>query len=773
MRPVLSFLAGLLLSAAAFAQPSRHVDPFIGTAGMGHTFPGACVPFGGVQVSPDTDTIPHNVGGVYQPEVYTLCAGYRWQDPTIVGFSHTHLSGTGHSDLGDVLLMPTVGPLQLNPGTVDAPEKGYRSRFSHDTEAASPGYYAVTLDDYGVRAELSATTRTGIHRYTYPAAGERHLILDLSHGLYNYEGKTLWASVRMVGDSLLTGYRLTQGWAREHYTYFAIRFSRPVKDYGCKETVPSAYIGFWRKFSTGHDFPEMAGRGLACWFDFDWEGADELTVQVALSATSVEGALRNLRAEGDGRSFDDIRTAATASWDRELGRLDARGTPDQLRMLYTSLYHTMINPSVYDDVDGSYRGLDGGIHRADGWQNYTVFSLWDTYRAEHPLLLLMHPERARDMALSMLAHQEQSAHGLLPVWSLMANEGWCMSGYHAVSVLADALLAGASLDGRRVLDAMVSTSTVPYLEGLGSYMEKGYVPLEDSSTGASTTLEYAYDDWTIYQVARRLGADALAQAYKQRAQNYRNLFDGSSPFARAKHRDGRWKSPTDPRQTYGEGFIEGNSYNFSFHVPQDVEGLIALMGGEKRFLRILDTLFSAPLDPRYYEDNEDIEASCLIGGYVHGNEPSHHIPYLFQWTSEPWRGEYWLREIMERMYKPEREGLGGNDDCGQMSAWYIFSALGFYPVCPGSGEFVLGAPFLPEMSLQLADGKTFTVKAPSVSSRNRYVRSVRLNGQKYTKRYLTREDILRGGVLEFEMGSRPRKKAVPVPSDLPYSLSRD
>ena len=763
----LAFLA----TAPTAAQPSRYVDPFIGTSGMGHTFPGACVPFGGVQVSPDTDTIPHNVAGKYQPEVYSLCAGYRWDDPTIVGFSHTHLSGTGHSDLGDVLLMPTVGPLHLNPGTADRPENGYRSRYSHESETATPGYYAVTLDDYGVRAEVSATPRTAAHRYTYPASGDRHLILDLAHGIYGYEGKTLWASVRMVGDSLLTGYRLTQGWAREHYTYFAIRFSRPVKDYGYKETVPSAYNGFWRKLPVSRNFPEMAGRGISCWFDFEWGGSDELTVQVALSSTSVEGALKNLRAEG--KAFDEVRREAAGAWDSELGKLDAKGTPEQLKMLYTSLYHTMINPSVYDDVDGAYRGLDGAVHQADGWDNYTVFSLWDTYRAEHPLLLLMHPQRARDMAQSMLAHQEQSAHGLLPLWSLMANEGWCMSGYHAVSVLSDALLAGAALDGRRVLDAMVSTSTVPYLEGLGSYMEKGFVPLEDSSTGASTTLEYAYDDWTIYRAATALGDDGLAQAYKARALNYRNLFDGSSPFARAKYSNGEWKDPTDPRQTFGEGFIEGNSYNFSFHVPHDVEGLIALMGGEKRFLGILDTLFSQPLDTRYYEDNEDIEASCLIGGYVHGNEPSHHIPYLFQWTSEPWRGEYWLREIMERMYRPEREGLGGNDDCGQMSAWYIFSAMGFYPVCPGSGEFVLGAPFLPEMTLRLEGGATFTVKAPSVSSKNRYVRSVRLNGKPYTKRYITREDILRGGVLEFEMGSTHRKKSRPDPSDLPYSLSRE
>lgn len=769
---VLSFLAPS--AAAAPSGPSRHVDPMIGTAGMGHCFPGACVPFGGVQLSPDTDTIPHNVAGKYQKEVYSLCAGYRWEDPTIVGFSHTHLSGTGHSDLGDVLLMPVTGPLRLRPGTADRPESGYRSRYSHDSESASPGSYAVTLADYGIRAELTATPRTGVHRYRFPEGEkERHLVMDLSHGIYNYEGKTLWASVRMVGDTLLTGYRLTQGWARERYTYFAVRFSRPVKDYGYRETVPSPYKGFWRKLPTRRGFPEMAGRGICCWFDFDWDGGDELVVQVALSGVSAEGALRNLRAECGGKSFDEVRSGAVAAWDRELGKLRAQGTPDELRMLYTSLYHTMINPSVYSDVDGAYRGLDGAVHRTGDWDDYTVFSLWDTFRAEHPLLLLMHPGRARDMALSMLAHQSQSIHGLLPVWSLMANEGWCMSGYHAVSVLSDALLSGAPIDGKRALEAMVSTSTVPYLEGLGSYMEKGYVPLEDSSCGASTTLEYAYDDWTVYRAARYLGNAPVAETYRRRAMNYRSLFDGTSPFARARRRDGSWKRPSDPLQTYGEGFIEGNSWNFSFHVPHDVAGLIGLMGGEKRFLGLLDSLFSAPLDPKYYADNEDIEASCLIGGYVHGNEPSHHIPYLFQWTSEPWRTAWWIREIMERMYRPVRDGLGGNDDCGQMSAWYVFSAMGFYPVCPGSGEYVLGAPFLPEVILQLDNGNSFTVKAPGVSSKNRYVRAVRLNGAPLTRRFLTREDILRGGVLEFDMASRPRKKSVPPPADLPYSLSAE
>ena len=758
MKRIALLMITLLSASAVQAQPLRpadFVDPFIGTAGMGHTFPGACVPFGGVQVSPDTDNIPHKIGGKYQPEVYSLCAGYRYDDPTIVGFSHTHLSGTGHSDLGDILLMPTTGALQLNPGTAEQPETGYRSRFSHDSEKASPGFYAVTLANYGIRAELTATTRTARHRYTFPSGSERHLIADLTHGIYNYEGKTLWASVRMHGDRLLTGYRLTQGWAREHYTYFAIRFSRPVKDYGYQERVDSPYKGFWKKFDLYHNFPEMAGRGIVCWFDFDWAGGDTLEVEVALSSVSTEGALKNLEAESTGRSFEAVAAAADADWNRELGKLQAAGTEDQLRMLYTSLYHTMISPSIYSDVDGAYRGLDGLIHKADG-DNYTVFSLWDTYRAEHPLLLLMHPRRARDMAVSMLDHQAQSAHRLLPIWSLMGNEGWCMTGYHAVSVLADALDAGLDLDGNRVLEAMVATSTVPYLEGLGDYMAKGYVPLESSRNGASVTLEYAYDDWTIARTAERLGRNDLAATYYARSQNYRNLFDGKSPFARARHADGSWKNPSDPRQTFGEGFIEGNSYNFTFHVPHDIEGLMALMGGEKRFLRILDTLFREPLAPEYYADNEDIEASCLIGGYVHGNEPSHHIPYLFRWTSKPWLTAYWLREIMERMYIPRRDGLGGNDDCGQMSAWYVFSAMGFYPVCPGSGEYVIGAPFIPELSLRLDGGATFTVKAPNVSSKNRYVKSVKLNGKPYRNRTLIREDILRGGILEFEMTSRPR-----------------
>ena len=431
----------------------------------------------------------------------------------------------------------------------------------------------------------------------------------------------------------------------------------------------------------------------------------------------------------------------------------------------------MINPSVYMDVDGRYRGLDREIHQADGFTNYTVFSLWDTYRAEHPFLALMKPEQARDMAVSMIRHQQQSAHGMLPVWSHMANENWCMSGYHAVSVLSDALTKGLDIDAAEALDAMVKTSNVRYYCGLGDYIDLGYVPLDQYATAASNTLEYCYDDWTIYHAALLAGREDLAEKYKARALYYRNIFDPSLGFARPKYKDGRWKSDFDVRQTYGEGFIEGNSWNFSFHVPQDVYGNIAAMGGEKEYVRKLDVLFGEDLPEIYYADNEDITAECLIGGYVHGNEPSHHIPYLYAWTSQPWKTQYWLREVMNSKYRNDIRGLGGNDDCGQMSAWYIFTALGFYPVCPGTDQYVLGAPYLPYLKLDLPNGRTFEVKAPGGSDKNRYVKEVRLNGVPYSKMYITHADILAGGTLEFVMAAKPNKKRGLKPADKPYSLT--
>ncbi|MCR5710655.1 MAG: GH92 family glycosyl hydrolase [Bacteroidales bacterium] len=771
MRTSLIALLLLVSATAAAQQPADFVNPFIGTDGMGHTFPGACAPFGIVQLSPDTDTIPHNVDGRYQPRAYEYCAGYRHEDPTIVGFSHTHFSGTGHSDLGDILVMPSTGPVLLNPGTASDPGSGYRSRYSHDSETASPGYYAVTLSDYGIRAELSATQRVGAHRYTFPEGSDGHVVVDLQHGIYNYDGKTLWAEMRVENERLVTGYRITSGWARTDYTYFAIEFSQPVVEYGYTDRAPIPYRGGWGRFDQYHNFPEMAGRKLVAWFRFDTSSEPVVEMKVGISAVSAEGALKNLRAEAGGLDFDAVRKAAAASWNRELQSITVEGTPDQKAMFYTSYYHTMINPSVYMDVDGSYRGLDRGIHQAEGFTNYTVFSLWDTYRAEHPFLVLMKPDRARDMAVSMIRHQQQSVHGMLPVWSHMANENWCMSGYHAVSVLSDAMAKGLDMPLDEALDAMVSTSNVRYYSGLGEYIDLGWVPLEKSSTAASNTLEYCYDDWTIYSAAQRAGRRDVAETYRARALNYRNLFDPALGFARPRYSDGRWKEPFDALQTSGEGFIEGNSWNFSFHVPHDVPGIIAAMGGEKSFTARLDRLFSEPLNPVYYADNEDITSDCLIGGYVHGNEPSHHVPYLYAWTSQPWKTQYWLREVMNRMYRNDIRGLGGNDDCGQMSAWYIFTAMGFYPVCPGTDQYVLGAPYLPRVVLSLPGGGTFEILAPGVSDTRRYVREVRLNGKPYGKLYITHEDILAGGTLEFIMDSKPAKRRGLKAEDKPYSLS--
>jgi predicted alpha-1,2-mannosidase len=432
----------------------------------------------------------------------------------------------------------------------------------------------------------------------------------------------------------------------------------------------------------------------------------------------------------------------------------------------------MINPSVYMDVDGSYRGLDGNIHKAEDFVNYTVFSLWDTYRAEHPLMNLIQPGRSADMVSSMIAHQQQSVHGMLPIWSHMGNENWCMSGYHAVPVLADAMVKGVCDFTEDAFDAMVSTSTVPYYAGLGEYMELGYVPMDKVSTAASTTLEYAYDDWTIYHAALKAGRQETADEYLKRALYYRNIYDEEIGFARPRYSDGSFKKEFDVLQTHGEGFIEGNSWNFSFHVPFDVKGLMGLMGGEKVFVQRLDELFGMHLPEEYYAANEDITADCLVGGYVHGNEPSHHVPYLYAWTSQPWKTQKWLRDIMNRMYRNDIRGLGGNDDCGQMSAWYIFSAMGFYPVCPGSDQYVLGAPYLPYVKLRLPNGRTLEVKAPAASDVNRYVKAMYIDGKRYDRNYVTHEDILRGGVWTFEMDSRPNRKRGVSAEAKPYSLTQ-
>ena len=747
-----------------------YVNPMIGTAKMGHTFPGACAPHGMVQLSPDTENIPQNIDGVYQKDTYKYCAGYQHSDSTIVGFSHTHLSGTGHSDLGDILIMPITGKIKLTPGVAEDTSTGYRSKFSHDTEVAKAGYYKVDLDDYGVKAEFTATERIGVHKYTFPKGEQQQIILDLIHGIYNYDGKVLWSSLRVENDSTITGFRLTNGWAKENYLYFAIRFSKPILSYGYEDLEKPKYIGFWRKFKMDKNFPEIGGRKIVTYFDFGTENTP-LEIEVALSAVNASGALKNLVAETEGKGFDKVLAETSDKWEKELEIIDAKGTQDELTMLYTSLYHTLINPSVYMDVDGKYRGLDHEIHQADGFTNYTIFSLWDTYRALHPLFNIIARDKSQDMVNSMLAHYEQSVHKALPVWSLMGNENWCMIGYHGVSVVGDALNKGLNINKEKALEAMLSSANLDYYDGTKEYKQYGYVPYDVKGTGSSITLEYAYDDWVIYNTLMAMGKVEEAKTYKNRAENYRNVFDPEIGFVRAKYKDGKWKSPYNLLQTHDEGFIEGNSWNYSFYVPQDVNGLISEMGGDKVFVERLDSIFTMHLPDEFFADTEDVTREGVMGNYVHGNEPSHHIPYLYAWTSQPWKSQYWIREIMEKMYLNKIDGLCGNDDSGQMSAWYIFSAMGFYPVCPGSDQYVLGAPYLPYMKVSLGNGKYLTVKADKINSKNRYVKTVKLNGKIYDKAYITYNDIKDGAVFDFEMSSSPNKKRLFDESQKAYSLT--
>ena len=849
---LLVFTFYLLVAPATQAQGTQFVNPFIGTGGMGHTFPGACYPYGFVQLSPDTDTIPHNIGGVYQPRVYDYCAGYQYRDSSIVGFSHTHFSGTGHSDLGDFLLMPYTGETKLNPGTADNPDGGYRQRFRHETEHAEPGYYTVLLDDDSIRCEFTATARCGVHRYIFPKGKAQKIILDLNHSIYNYDGKVLWAQCQVTSPRTLNGWRMTSGWNRSRKLYYHIRFNKPIKQYGFHDFAPLSYQGFWNRFDQEHNFPEMAGRKPVCWFEFEDDGSDTLEIIVGLSPNSTWGANQAVQREGclyspyaswklfrDGpegdtllivrqgdpkyRShFDVVRELTHNKWDRMLGRIGAQG-PDAARaMLYTSLYHTMINPSIYQDIDEK---------NYDGHTRYTIFSLWDTYRALHPLINLLDTTMSRDIALTLYHHSKGNPHHMLPVWSHHGGENWCMIGYHGVSVMVDAAVNTLHPDTEQELetmDAILSTSNVDYYDYTGLYKQIGYVPMErrtsagviGSRNGTSVTLENAYEDWCVYWAMMNNLENALPdipgyedsvrESYRQRALSYRNVFkDG---MARARYSDGSWKSPYSLLSTSGEGFIEGNSWNYSFYVPHDILGLMRLMGGERAFVRKLDTLFTMYIPDEFFAETEDVTREGMLGGYVHGNEPSHHIPYLYMWTTEPWKTQYWVREIMNRMYgetlcgnddrgshsspklgevaQPrsatlwsqraggvcqdlEIPGLCGNDDCGQMSAWYVFSAMGFYPVCPGSGQYILGAPYLPYLKVRMGSGKYLEIKASNVSDRNRYIHSVRLNGKPHTRAYLTYQEIMDGGVLEFDMCSKPNRRLFQSPADKPYSLSAE
>ena len=753
------FLLSLQLSLAAQTSKNhiQYVNPLIGTQKMGHTFPGATVPFGSVQLSPDTDQQPHNINGKYNKDAYKYCAGYQYDDPTIVGFSHTHFSGTGHSDLGDFLIMPTVGDLQLEPGAKDDPRSGFRSAFSHRNELAEPNYYRVRLDDDDITAEMTTTTRVGFHQYTFPASDNAHIILDLMHGIYNYDDKNVWTFVRVENDHTIVGYRQTNGWARTRTVYFAMEFSKPFTGYGFKNFGTEDYKGFWRKFDQTKNFPEMAGKQIRAYFDFKTAKDERIKVKFALSPVSTEGAMNNLRIETPDWDFEKIKNAGQDLWNKELGKIAVTAeTKSDLVNFYTALYHTFLSPTIYMDADGKYKGLDQNVHQAKGFTNYTTFSLWDTYRALHPFFNIVQPRRNREMIRSMTAHYDQSVHKMLPVWSHYANENWCMIGYHSVSVIADAIVKGniEGIDANKALDASVNTARTKYYDGLEFYMKLGYVPEDKNSSSVSKTLEYAYDDWCIAQAAKKLNRQDIYNEFSKRAENWKNVYDSSVGFMRPKMSDGKFRAKFDALQTHDQGFIEGNAWNYSLYVPHQPDEIIEMMGGKRKFAAHLDELFTMHLPDEFFAETEDITREGIIGNYVHGNEPSHHVAYLYNWADAPQKTQERVRMILKNQYRPTPDGLGGNDDCGQMSAWFLFSSLGFYPVAPGSDRYALGSPAIKTAVLKLENGKTLTIEATNQSDENVYVQRVLVNGRALDRSYITHEEIMNGGTISFLMSGK-------------------
>jgi len=684
---------------------TRYVNPFIGTGGHGHTFPGAIVPFGMVQLSPDT-----RLTG------WDGCSGYHYSDSTIYGFSHTHLSGTGISDYGDILLLPTVD----NALTMDRVQP---ARFQHRNETASPGYYSVKLDDGNILVELTATARVGMHRYTFPSTQAANIILDLTH-----RDKVLDAGFRITGEKTLVGWRRSQAWAKDQIVYFALEFSQPFSSHGVIVDNRKAY------------------------FRFDARAGTPILVKVGISAVDIDGALRNLHAEVNHWNFDKVRSDAVAAWNAALNKIVvSSGTTAQLTNFYTALYHAMTAPNLFTDVDGRYRGSDFKTHKADDFTNYTVFSLWDTFRAAHPLYTIIDQKRTRDFIKTFLAQYEQG--GRLPVWELAANETDTMIGYHAVSVIADAAAKG--IDGFDLQEAFAAMKHSAELkqQGLGAYIDHGFISMENERESVSKVLEYAYDDWCIAQVARMLGKTDDYERYSARAQSYKNVFDRGSGFMRPRS-NGNWLAPFDPREvTFA--FTEANSWQYTFFVPHDISGLVALMGGRDHFTRKLDQLFAT--DSRT-TGREQADITGLIGQYAHGNEPSHHMAYLYDYAGQAWKTQSRVRQIMDQFYKPEPDGLIGNEDCGQMSAWYVLSAAGFYPVTPGSTVYVIGTPLFAELRFNLENGESFVIRARGVSDRNVYIQSATLNGKSYNKSFLLHDDLMRGGELVFQMGPRPNKQ---------------
>lgn len=739
---ILCLWAMLLVSATQAQQKdfAQYVNPFIGTDFHGHTFPGATLPFGLVQLSPDT-----RLTG------WDGCSGYHYSDSVVYGFSHTHLSGTGVSDYGDILLMPTVGKPKFN--NVD-----YSSSFSKKNEKATAGYYSVFLDKPKVLAELTATARVGMHRYSFPKTDSANIVLDLEH-----RDEVLDSWVRFVSKTEIHGYRRSTAWAKDQHVYFAMRFSKPYAGLHIENKTTDAIqlAGELKKYLAGElrNFT-LSGKALKVNFRFESNG-EPILVKVGISAVSAEGALKNLEIELDHWDFDLVKRQAYSAWNNELNKIEVEGgTKEQLITFYTALYHCFIHPNIFNDVDGNYRAGDHSIQKAEGFNYYTVFSLWDTYRTLHPLLTIIDTKRTTDFIKTFLSMYQ--TRGLLPVWELAANETFCMIGYHSVSVIADAWAKGIrEFDSNLALEAMKTSANKDHF-GLDSYCRFGHIAGDMYHEGVSKTLEYAYNDWCIAQYARSMGKNDNYSTFIQRSQYYKNMFDAQTGFMRPRI-NGGWKTPFDPTEV-DFNFTEANSWQYSFYVPHDVSGLIGLHGGKANFERKLDELFTTEMG---LSGRHQVDITGLIGQYAHGNEPSHHMAYLYNFVNKPWKTQQRVRQIMDNLYSHHPDGLSGNEDCGQMSAWLVMSAIGFYPVTPGDPTYTIGTPWFSRMTINLENGKKFVVTAPNVSKENFYIQSAKLNGKPHTKGFITHSDIMNGGTLEFVLGGKPNTKWATRDTDVP------
>lgn len=706
----------LFFSFSLFAQKnySQYVNPFIGTGGHGHTYPGAVLPHGMVQLSPDT-----------RLEGWDGCSGYHYSDSYIYGFTHTHLSGTGCSDYGDILLMPMNG--------IPSPDnKIYGSSFSHSNEKAVPGFYSVKLDDDNIQAELTTTTRVGFHKYTFAGSNNNSVMLDLKH-----RDIVLESSLKIINDHTIAGLRRSRAWADNQYVYFVIEFSQPF-----------TASGIWNddKLIPQKTTAVDNSKNLKAFFTFNTK---QVMAKVAISAVSIEGAQKNLKAELPGWNFDAVKNTATAVWNKELSKIDVNSNnKEQLAVFYTALYHTMVVPNINMDVDNQYRGRDNKIHTAKGFTNYSVFSLWDTHRGAHPLYTIIDQKRTIDYIQSFLAQYKEG--GRLPVWELSNCETDCMIGYHSVSVITDAYMKGLkNFDAALALQAMQKSATWDHL-GLPALMSNGVLEQDDEHESVSKTLEYAYDDWCIAQFAKAFGKNDIAAVYFKRAQAYKNILDVQTGFMRPR-KNGNWLSPFDPREV-NNNFTEANSWQYSFYVPQDLDGYMELIGGKEKLEQKLDALFT---EPQQTTGRDQADITGLIGQYAHGNEPSHHIAYLYNFTGKANKTQEKIHQILKDMYHNSPEGLEGNEDCGQMSAWYVLSALGFYPVTPGTTDYIIGSPLFSSATIRLESGKQFVIKAADVSDKNFYVQSATLNNKGYSKSSLSYFDINKGGLLHFKMGDKP------------------